>query len=300
MHIQTALHTAPHVIPTYPLHLSHRAKILIASDNIQDIATILDVCEAGDIVFVDIDDTIHTIDAYLFQTSPTTPLSPGTQIIEEIKQNRLESFPAFISRWRLSRRIQLVNQHWPELIAQAKQRGVLIYGITQMDTGFCGVMSRVEEWRYNELCKLNIHFTPHYEQMDDVVLSPERSDPLSNIPASPAVFYKGIFFTGSIATDKKTILEIVMQHHLAKRVVLIDDRMQQIQAAQSLSMNCAFTGIVFRGVDRVIRPAISPELYDKVTHLQKQYLYNEQWLENDEALLILDHSPCLTPVAELG
>ena len=82
-----------------------------------------------------------------------------------------------------------------------------------------------------------------------------------------------------------------MQNQLAKRVILIDDRIQQIQAAQSLSMNCAFTGIVFRGVDRFVRTVISSELYDRVTHLQKQYLYNEQWLENDDALLILENAP---------
>jgi hypothetical protein len=71
---------------------------------------------------------------------------------------------------------------------------------------------------------------------------------------------------------------------------MIDDCIQQIQWAQEIPFECSFTGIVFRGVDRVVRPVVSPDLYQKIIDLQKEHLSNGQWLENDEAMAVIDLS----------
>ncbi len=268
--------------------LSPSAKVLILTDLMDDVSKIINMCKTGDVVFIDIDDTIQTITSYLFQTSPSDPLSEGARMIESIKQAHISSFEDFISRWRLSRRIQLVHQDWPVLIEQAQKRGVLVYGLTQMSTGACGVMSRVEEWRIHELGQLGICFTPTYLDQEDL---PLMTFPESTFQwESPPVFYKGVFFTGSIPKDKKNILQTYLKDNHPDHIVMIDDCIQQIQWAQEIPFECSFTGIVFRGVDRVVRPVVSPDLYQKIIDLQKEHLSNGQWLENDEAMAVIDLS----------
>lgn len=269
------------------LPLSPSAKVWVVTENIEDVARILALCQRGDVVFIDIDDTLQTISSYLFQSTSCDPLSEGGRMIDAMKTKDYSegnaSFAAFISRWRLSRRIQLVHERWPSLIAQWRERGLLVYGLTHMDTGPCGVMSRIEEWRYHELSQLGIAFTPTYLEQSSVRLMdlPEDSGD------SPPLFHRGIFFTGSLCKDKKTVLKEFLKHNTAQRILLIDDRVQQIQSLQDMEFGCLFTGIIFRGVDRVIRPDMDPEVREKIVELQREYLKNEEWLENEEALAMI-------------
>jgi hypothetical protein len=69
---------------------------------------------------------------------------------------------------------------------------------------------------------------------------------------------------------------------------MIDDRLGQIQSAQELNYPSSFIGIVFRGVDLCIRPPLSKDVLEKVIELQKEYLEKEQWIENNEAINMVD------------
>ena len=220
----------------------------------------------------------------MFQTSPSDPLSEGGRIIDAMKKENHPSIPMFLSRWRLSRSTHLVHEDWPVLIQKAMEKGLRVYGLTHMDTGMCGVMSRIEQWRYHELSKLGICFTPTYQDSEDICLI----DPKECQPLSPPVFYKGIFFTGSISSTKNQVLSHYLAHNSPKNIILIDDRLEQIQCAQELHYPESFIGVVFRGVDRCVRPVLSTELYEKVRSLQKDYLEKEQWIENNEAITLVD------------
>jgi len=279
MPISTDLFNHKHAITLSPM-----AKVLIVTNQINDVANIIEACEKGDVVFIDIDDTIQTISSYLFQTSPADPISAGGRMIEQMKSEVKDSFACFISRWRLSRRSELVHKDWPVLIHNAQEKGVSIYGLTHMDTGSSGVMSRVEEWRYNQLSQMGIHFTQTYHNQTDMPLM----DATTSCFLSPPVFYKGIFFTGSMVENKKNILTLYGENNSPARIIMIDDRIQNIQAAQEVPFVGSFTGVVFRGVDLVERPEISGEKHQKILQLQQRYLEKEQWLENDEAMAMID------------
>lgn len=277
-------HTTHIAYQDHSIQLSPESKITITSDQISDVSQIIDHCQWGDVIFVDIDDTIQTISSYLFQTSPQDPLSQGGRIVDAMKRENKPSFARFLGLWRLSRCTQLVHPDWPVLIKRAREKGLLIYGLTHMDTGRCGVMSRIEEWRYNELSKLGIYFTPTYNDSQDVCLM----DAADCEPQSPPVFYKGIFFTGSASKTKNQVLSTYLAQNSPKTIVMIDDRLGQIQSAQELNYPSSFIGIVFRGVDRCIRPPLSTDVLEKVTQLQKEYLEKEQWIENNEAINMVD------------
>ena len=272
--------------PEYKNIMPHTAHISYQDHSIQlsPESKIIDHCQPGDVIFIDIDDTIQTISSYLFQTSPQDPLSQGGRIVDDLKKENNPSFERFLGLWRLSRCTQLVHPDWPALIKRALEKGLLIYGLTHMDTGRCGVMSRIEEWRYNELSKLGIYFTPTYQDSQDVILI----DPNSCAPKSPPVFYKGIFFTGSASKTKNQVLSTYLAHNTPKTIVMIDDRLGQIQSAQELHYPSSFIGIVFRGVDLCIRPPLSKDVLEKVIELQKEYLQKEQWIENEEAITLVD------------
>ncbi len=268
----------------HTIQLSPESKITITTDQISDVSKIIDHCQPGDVMFIDIDDTIQTISSYLFQTNPQDPLSQGGRIVDAMKKENKSSFASFLSLWRLSRHTQLVHLDWPALIKRGREKGILIYGLTHMDTGRCGVMSRIEEWRYNELSKLGIFFSPMYQDSSDVPLM----DPRDCMPKTPPVFYKGIFFTGSVSKTKNQVLSTYLSENSPKTIVMIDDRLGQIQSAQELNYPSSFIGIVFRGVDLCIRPTLSKDILEKVIELQKEHLEKEQWIENNEAINMVD------------
>ncbi len=272
------------VYQDHTIQLSPESKMTIMSDQISDVSKIIDHCQPGDVIFVDIDDTIQTISSYLFQTSPQDPLSQGGRIVDAMKKENKPSFSSFLGLWRLSRHTQLVHPDWPALIETARKKDLLIYGLTHMDTGRCGVMSRIEEWRYNELCKLGIFFTPTYNDNQDIPLM----NPVDCAPQSPPVFYQGIFFTGSVSQTKNQVLSTYLTHNRPKTVVMIDDRLGQIQSAQELHYPSSFIGVVFRGVDLCVRPPLAKDVLEKVIKLQKEYLEKEQWIENNEAINMVD------------
>jgi hypothetical protein len=272
--------------PNHVITLNPCAKVQIKTERIEDVASVLETCQEGDVVFVGIDNTVQTISSYLFQTNPLDPLSQGQRLIESPETLPDAACEAFVSRWRLSRRTQLVHKDWPALIEKTKAQGALVYGLTQISTGACGVMSRVEEWRYNELYQLGIHFTPTYLDHGDFPLEEcSKTEPACE---SGPVFYKGIFFTGSIAQDKSILLNLYLKKRVPRRIIVIDDRIAQIQSAQEVAFPGAFIGIYFRGVDLAVRPPVSEEQLEEIKNLQKIHLQQGMWLENEEALHILD------------
>jgi hypothetical protein len=283
-HSMPTLHSLDH--PNHVITLNPAAKVQIKTEQIQDISNIIDTCQEGDVIFIGIDNTIQTISSYLFQTNSLDLLSQGGRLIESSETLLDENHTAFISRWRLSRRIQLVHPDWPLLIQKAQKKGALVYGLTQIGTGACGVMSRVEEWRYNELYQLGIHFTPTYLNKEDCPLS--ECAPMESQPASGPIFYKGIFFTGSLFTEKSIVLDLFLKHHTPRRIIMIDDRIGQIQSAQDVPFSGAFLGIYFRGVDLAVRPPVSETQLAEIKNIQHIHLTQGIWLENEEALTILD------------
>lgn len=237
--------------------------------------TVLEVQDAlsrlkdGAVIFVDVDDTLITPQSKVFRT-----LSPYRFLIDDLKKNRgqFSNFEMILSHWRLQRKTILVSEDWPVFI-NALKRTYPVYGLTKMESGTMGAIASMEKWRYEELAQKGIVFTPSYNgttQETLVVGQPQ---------GSPALFYHGIFITGSF--QKSDVLHAFLKTQKPTQIVLIDDRLEHIQDGiqECRRHSLPFLGIFFKGME------LLPGQPDpKVAEFQKQYLFEHaQWLEDEEA-----------------
>lgn len=242
---------------------------LQTAQTLDDVQSLLSNLQTGAVIFLDVDDTLITPQSNLFRTT-----SPFRTIIDQIKARRdnIPNVDMILSHWRLQRKVRLVADGWPAYIDELKKK-YPVYALTKLESGRIGAIPSMEEWRYNELKKYGITFTPTCPGIRDGTLVEDPTKPY------PATFYKGIFVTGSF--NKSHVIEAFLKTQHPSKIVLIDDRIEYLQDAMAECQRQAlpFLGILFKGTEHI------PGTPDpKIAALQEQHLLDHaQWLEDEEA-----------------
>lgn len=228
------------------------------------------------LTLLDIDDTIITPKAGMFRIN-----SGYCKLIEDLKDD-LENNPQNkekIVAWRMARKLMLVNNNWPELIRQLKLDNRKIYALTQMNTGPYGNITNMEEWRYNELKSMNVHFVKDFMGSENLEVLPAYKAMKNNEFFSPASFYKGFFMTGS--NSKGSVVRFMLEHFLPSKIFFVDDREDHVENVGKVAQEFGipYYGVFYRGVD-LLETRASRE----VMELQKKILLEEsRWVEDNEA-----------------
>jgi hypothetical protein len=216
------------------------------------------------IIFIDIDDTIIT------PFSKTFRKSPSNELIDEIKKNK-DKYPnhdEIVSNWRLQRKAMLIDENWPLLVTQLKEK-FAVYGLTKMDIGKFGNIESMEKWRYEELKSLGIEFSNRL-----------------NIPEGTingASFYKGLFMTG-VNSKSQTIFHY-SQYIKTNTIALLDDRAEYLEDVRQFCEKHAmrFVGILFKGLDK-----FGDEPDPAIALFQKEHLIKHaEWLEDEEVINLI-------------
>ncbi len=212
------------------------------------------------IIFIDIDDTIIT------PVSKTFRRAPYNKLIDAIKKNKeqYQNYEEIISNWRLQRKVMLIDENWPTILQQLKEK-FAVYGLTKIDIGKFGNIDSMEKWRYQELESLGIQFSNQLDLSDNTV--------------NGAAFYKGIFMTG-VNSKSQTLLHY-LQYLKTDTIVMLDDRVEYLE---DIGLFCEknamqFVGILFRGLEQFC------DTQDpSVALFQKEFLIKHaEWLEDEEA-----------------
>lgn len=245
--------------------------IVIETKSFQSMSAKLSACAKDAIILVDVDNTIITPKSMLFRSS-----SPYKNIVDDIKADKYPFLDTekIVSQWRTERQSMLVDDAWPELIKQLHALAVPIFAFTHMGTGRYGVIDSLEQWRYNELKSYNVTFTEEFLGESEMTLMPHIHQMCGG-----AIFYKGIFMTGDY--NKVLVLLKILELHKPSHVVVVDDLHDNVTSLQQvcLEKSVPYTGIVFRGVDKI---SGTPD--EKVASVQKKYLLEQgKWLEDEEA-----------------
>jgi hypothetical protein len=224
----------------------------------EEVFKILEAFPQDTMIFFDVDDTLITPQSTSFRKLPN--------LIEEIKKDsaKYKNFPEILSNWRLQRKIILLDNNWPKIILKLMEKH-RVYALTKMDSGKFGNIESIEDWRYKELKSLKIQFTNDIANVTHATGMP--------------VFYKGIFYTG--VSSKSSTLEFYHSNLKARRIVLVDDRLDHLEDISSYCMRYSieFSGILYKGLEN-IPDEIDPDL----SNFQKEYLINHsKWLEDEEA-----------------
>jgi hypothetical protein len=218
------------------------------------------------ITFIDVDDTLIT------PRSTTFRAAPYNKLIDEIKTNKhlYANYEKIVSNWRLQRQVMLLDEAWPEVLGELKDKFV-VFALTKMDIGMFGNISSMEEWRYNELSSLGLFFTDEY---DLPPTSPNRT-----------AYHKGIFFAGD-NSKSQTIADYLPYLGGVNHIALIDDRIEHLLDVENFcqEQQLDFTGILFKGLDK-LTDMPNPE----IAKFQRQYLLEKtQWLEDDEVAALVE------------
>lgn len=244
--------------------MSAQAKIITLS-SIEEMKSLTQNLPKKSVILIDVDDTLITP-----KTSSFRVIESELNLIDEIKKDKhlYPNYEEIMSNWRLSRKIILVEDGWPQIINDWKNK-YKVFALTKMDTGSFGNIKSMEEWRYNELKNLGITF------------SQQKNINIKNIN-SPS-HYKGIFMTGKHL--KSETISTYLSALDTSYIVFIDDKIEYLEdVAQFCDQNkIPFMGILYRGVDN-----ISIKLDPKIKKIQKEYLIREaKWLEDDQAISLL-------------
>jgi hypothetical protein len=247
---------------------------MIEAYTLAEVQKALSTLKEGAVIFIDVDDTLITPQSKIFRF-----LSPYRFLIADLKKNR-EKFPHFetiVSHWRLQRKTMRVSDAWPDLIKTLKEK-YPVYALTQMESGSMGAISSLEKWRYEELAAKGISFTSSYKGVSEKVLLKGGSK------TYPAVFYQGIFMTGSF--HKSDVIRAFLHTQKPTQIVLIDDRKEMLEEVEieCRKHSLPFLAIHFKGVE-----LIPGQPDPRVAEFQKHTLFKHaQWLEDEEAEQQLD------------
>jgi hypothetical protein len=252
---------------------------VIETSNFDLVAGHCESCSTNAFVMLDVDDTIITPHSAIFRKK-----SKHKSFITKIKWGKSEcKDPAdAVSNWRLQRKIMLVDERWPSLIQMTRKRGVQVFAFTQLDTGKYGRLDRVEKWRYDELKSFGVTFSEKFLGSSELELLPSIND----FRSGAAIFYMGLFITGGY--NKMQMLPKILSKAKPSEIIFVDDLEENVAGLQTVCQEYGvpYTGILFRGADRIDGEAI-----DAVAEIQKAHLVQQGvWLEDDEAAARLGES----------
>lgn len=238
-------------------------------DSITQIISIISTLQPGDWLVVDVDNTLIMSVDDIFKSN-----SPDKDFIDNLKKQNLKNLETNLSKWRLKRKIQLVENSWPEILKIAKVQEIFVYALTQMDTGAYGVIQSVEKWRADELEKMNLVFS-NYAETNIEILLPGKSC---------ATIYKGIMFTGNY--KKSDVLNAFMAKQLTKpkHLVFVDDRAEQVNDIENWcnQNNIAVTACHYTACNN-----ITGTVNHKRSAMQLHSFESGNWLSDSEAEAVL-------------
>lgn len=161
---------------------------------------------------------------YLFDidnTIITTKSNFGEKIdkLKSIKEthSQREYIDDLISSWRLTREVVLTDSEWPSFLQSIDSP----YALTKMDVGRFSKIDSMENWRNNELDKLNIQFTRVYPIDGEIYSRPKE------IGIENATFFNGIFYVGN--ASKGAIVQEILTYNKYDHIVFVDDRIDQLE-----------------------------------------------------------------------
>lgn len=233
-----------------------------------------DWLQPGDVVIINIDDTIVTPESKMFSYY-NNPYNNFINNLAHIGHNNSnKKYYNAIAKWYSKRKIKLVENRWDNFINELKEKGIKVFGICSMPIK----LSNIEKKRYYELAQLGIYFTPKINLQDYFII-----DKMSDWNS---IFYKGIIFTGPYR-KAQTILKLMENENLIPKKMLvittIESEVKEINRALRIFNNKYYVLEYLA----IFNSKQQPD--EKVVKLQQQQLINKGiWLEDEEAEKIIN------------
>lgn len=238
-------------------------------ETIKQIIAVINALQPGDWLVVDVDNTLIMPEDAIFQSN-----SPDKNFVDELKKQNPSNLATNLSKWRLKRKVKFVENGWSEILQTAHDKGVMVYALTQMDTGTYGVIESMEKWRATELKTMNLVFTNYANKEVETLLPDDRA----------ATIYQGIMFTGSYT--KAEVLAAFMAKHASKPkcLVFVDDRLEQVELIENW---CLQNSIEVTSCHYTAAEYTAGNINSARSAVQINSFKNGNWLSDAEADAVL-------------
>lgn len=175
------------------------------------------------IIFIALDNTLVRPNYKMVGFGANPYRNFESQLISNAK--RRSSGVAKLEKWYNQRQLTLMEEEWRDFIQRMKDKGALVYGVSDMPMNF----KDIEKKRYLELYNLGIEFSQTIKDQNILILGEERR--------WRSVFYQGIIFSGPYNKAKSIVKFINMSQYVPKKIIYFDVRENDV-----------------RRVDRELRP----------------------------------------------
>lgn len=166
---------------------------------------------------------------------------------------------------------ELMDSAFPSLIKRMQKKNIPVIGFTALETGEYGKMTSIEDWRINQLKKLDIDFTPTFHDKNPMTLT--ECNPYNN---HYPVFKNGVLFTNRKPKGEVFTAFLERLGWKPDKLLFIDDSMDQVQSVESAANTLDIEFIGFHYVAAKVNPC---EFDQKLGEFQFQNLVeNERWL----------------------
>lgn len=159
--------------------------------------------------------------------------------------------------------MRLLDQTAPNIIRELQQKGHLVLGLTARD-----VVDAI--YTHPLLDQYGIRFECEYADQEISM-------------RYPAIFERGILFTGIHNTKGETLVELLKQiNHFPQRVLFVDDKLNHVQSLEGplAALNIDYIGVRYSKADKRVQ-----EFDPQIADLQMQHF--PKFISDDEARQML-------------
>lgn len=153
------------------------------------------------------------------------------------------------SEWRL------VDLKIIDIYTELKAKKIPTIALTSLETGKCGVIKKLEDWRIQQLIKYGLDFS---------ILTPlqDVSIPLLAKKDGIPMLKSGVIFTAQL--EKGKVLGHILRemNYLPKKIIFIDDQLPNLESVEEMAnqMHIEFYGIHYTAVNEMSPPIIDENL----------------------------------------
>lgn len=252
------------------LFLQTLSGVIVEVDSLDKIQQELSQLDTSALVIFDVDDTILMSTDAAFKPCGA---DIKQKYFKALNKKQKECFYALHS---CAAEEALVDKAIPALIYDLQKRNIKVIGLTDIETGECGCISCVEDWRLAQLKKNGIDFSvafPGFCYVIFTVVNPHEG--------RHPIFKNGVLF--SVRQPKGEVLMnfLAKVGWTPKKVVAVDDSLKKLETIQQACTAQNIECLAFHyQAPAVYNCQVDPELAD----FQFRYLLqHNQWLSDTEA-----------------
>ncbi|AIK97073.1 DUF2608 domain-containing protein [Candidatus Odyssella acanthamoebae] len=212
------------------------------------------------LIFIDVDSTLTMpSDPYLRRHAIQNHKKIYNSLVNDLTPNQTRIFKHLMVMESSS---QLVEKDWPTIISALQAKGIKILAFTAAKTGpIKSVLSSFPNWRYGELSRLGIDFSPAFP---GAILFENLEDFGNDHPG----IEKGIVYCGHQLSKGDLIYSVLKAMKFAPSlIILIDDKWENLGAVSKAIHysfpNMRFIGIHYKAMNHIERPPTDERIFYK-------------------------------------